>query len=230
MNLYVYSDESGVFDKKTNSFFVFAGIILTSKEDRNKLKNKYLTLEKSIKYDKEISSKVELKASNIANKTKKRLYSYLKDVIKFSVVINLQKLFDYKGKDNKQRYLDYAFKIGFKRTLKKLEKDGLIRLNDIERIFIECDEHTISTSGIYDLRDSIYNELKYGITNFNKNAQYGAIIPELVDVEVKYLDSKNNALIRCADIVSNFVYTSYRDMNIDRIEKLDKEIYLEQLP
>ncbi|VWL85601.1 DUF3800 domain-containing protein [Oceanivirga miroungae] len=230
MNLYIYSDESGVFDKKTNDFFVFAGILFTSRDDRNKLKSKYLTLEKSIKYDKEISPKEELKASNLANKTKKRLYSYLKDVIKFSVIIDLRKLYDYKGKDNKQRYLDYAFKIGLKRTLKKLEKNNILKLNEIERIFIECDEHTIATSGIYDLRDTIYNEFKYGVVNFNHNAQYGAIIPDLVDVEVKYLDSKNNALIRCADIVSNFVYTSYRDFNIARIEKLNNEVYIELLP
>ena len=31
MNIYIYSDESGVFDKEHNDYFVFGGLILLGK-------------------------------------------------------------------------------------------------------------------------------------------------------------------------------------------------------
>lgn len=36
MNIYVYSDESGVFDKEHNDYFVFGGLILLGTEDKEK--------------------------------------------------------------------------------------------------------------------------------------------------------------------------------------------------
>ena len=35
MNIFVYSDESGVFDVKHNEIYVFAGVVYLSKEDRD---------------------------------------------------------------------------------------------------------------------------------------------------------------------------------------------------
>lgn len=35
MNIYVYSDESGVFDKAHNDYFVFGGLILLGTEERD---------------------------------------------------------------------------------------------------------------------------------------------------------------------------------------------------
>ena len=35
MNLFVYSDESGVFDHKHNDLFVFGGLVFLSKEDKD---------------------------------------------------------------------------------------------------------------------------------------------------------------------------------------------------
>ena len=36
MNIYVYSDESGVFDRKHNDIYVFGGLILLGTEEKNK--------------------------------------------------------------------------------------------------------------------------------------------------------------------------------------------------
>ena len=33
MDIYIYSDESGVFDKEHNDFFVFAGVILLGEDE-----------------------------------------------------------------------------------------------------------------------------------------------------------------------------------------------------
>lgn len=35
MNLFIYSDESGVFDNNHNDYFVFGGIICFGKEEKN---------------------------------------------------------------------------------------------------------------------------------------------------------------------------------------------------
>jgi len=47
MKIYVYSDESGVFDKIHNDYFVFAGIIIIGDNDKIKWSNKYISAEKN---------------------------------------------------------------------------------------------------------------------------------------------------------------------------------------
>lgn len=46
MNIYVYSDESGVFDKEHNDYFVFGGRILLGTEDKENWSRKYFSVEK----------------------------------------------------------------------------------------------------------------------------------------------------------------------------------------
>lgn len=41
MDIYVYSDESGVFDKEHNDVYVFGGIILLSKSSKDECTRKY---------------------------------------------------------------------------------------------------------------------------------------------------------------------------------------------
>ena len=40
MNLYIYSDESGVFDKAHNNYFVFGGIICIDNNEKEMLSRK----------------------------------------------------------------------------------------------------------------------------------------------------------------------------------------------
>lgn len=35
MNLFIYSDESGVFDKAHNKYYVYAGLIFFNKKDKD---------------------------------------------------------------------------------------------------------------------------------------------------------------------------------------------------
>ena len=46
MNIFVYSDESGVFDKVHNDIYVYGGIIFLSKEEKDNNVRKYLNVEK----------------------------------------------------------------------------------------------------------------------------------------------------------------------------------------
>ena len=49
MNIFVYSDESGVFDKIHNNFFVFGGLLFLSKEERDVWNRKYIHTENTIR-------------------------------------------------------------------------------------------------------------------------------------------------------------------------------------
>lgn len=45
MDIFVYSDESGVFDVKHNDIYVFGGLILLGKEERDVCARKYLAVD-----------------------------------------------------------------------------------------------------------------------------------------------------------------------------------------
>lgn len=49
MEIYVYSDESGVFDKEHNDIFVFGGLIFLKKKDMEICSRKYLVAESAIR-------------------------------------------------------------------------------------------------------------------------------------------------------------------------------------
>ena len=48
-------------------------------------------------------------------------------------------------KKDKQRYLDYAYKIGIKDCFKKLIAERRIKKDEVENIYVFVDEHTTTT-------------------------------------------------------------------------------------
>ncbi len=125
MDLFIYSDESGVFDKKHNEIFVFGGLILFGKKERDDCSRKYLAAEKSMRREK-YPEHAELKACKISNKEKGKLYRSLNHAVRFGVVINQKKVLNqiFLSKKDKQRYLDYAYRIGLRKALKHLIKEN----------------------------------------------------------------------------------------------------------
>lgn len=69
MERYVYSDESGVFDKFHNEVFVFGGLIFLKKREMENCSRKYIVAENAIRGDK-YGANDELKACRISNKEK----------------------------------------------------------------------------------------------------------------------------------------------------------------
>ena len=74
MNLYVYSDESGVFDKEHNDYFVFGGIICVGTEEKELLSRRYANVEKVLRKNKGVSLEYELKATQVDNAEKGKLF------------------------------------------------------------------------------------------------------------------------------------------------------------
>ena len=81
----------------------------------------------------------------------------MNQVIRFGIVINQKNVLDriFMSKKDKQRYLDYAYKVGLKKALQRLIKEEKINPGEIETIHIYNDEHSTATNGRYELREGL---------------------------------------------------------------------------
>lgn len=207
-NIYIYSDESGVFDRFHNDYFVFAGVIFFSEEEKDIASRKFAHVEKTIRSSGQYQKDIELKACRISNQQKGKLYRSLNGVYKFCVVIK-QKNVNYKiysNKKHKQRYLDYAYKIVLKKCFEILIENKYMSARKIRVIFVNADEHVTATDGKYELRESLLNEFKNGTFNPTWEKHFDPVFPYLRDVEVRFCNSKKVLLVRAADIIANRCY------------------------
>lgn len=209
LEIFVYSDESGVFDNVHNDIFVFAGVVFLGKEQKDAAMRKFLKAEKLLRENK-YDSLLELKASSINFKDRGKLYRSLNSVQKVCTVIKQDKVNSsfFGDKKTKQRYLDYAYKMMIKRYLEYAIANRLFKKDDVTAIRFFVDEHSTATNGKYELKESIEHELRYGITNY----EYNLFFPPLFDknilkiIDIKFCDSKSVPLIRAADIVANRIF------------------------
>lgn len=206
MDIFVYSDESGVFDKKHNKYYVYGGLIFLSKIDKDTASRKYLHAEKIIRP--KYAPQEELKACRISNTEKGKLFRALNQFYKFGVVVNQTHVLDriYNSKKDKQRYLDYAYKIGLKRAFERMIKGQIIEPQQVKNIHIFVDEHTTATNGRYELREGLEQEFKLGTFNMDYSKDFPPIFPDLNSLDVNFCDSSTRILIRAADIIANRLY------------------------
>lgn len=208
MNIYIYSDESGVFDKVHNDIFVFGGLIILGKESKEIWCRKYSAAERNVRRSKEYPRGYELKASNIRNKHKRKLYRSLDNCYKFGVVIDQKRVLDriFNSKKDKQRYLDFAYKIAVKRSLEDLIHREIINITDIKNICFYVDEHTTATNGCYELKDALERELKHGTYNGSYDVYFPPLFPNMQCVQLSFCNSETTLLVRGADMVANRIY------------------------
>ena len=208
MNIYIYSDESGVFDKAHNQIFVFGGLLFLSKTDRDIASRKYINVENTIRGIERMPLTDEVKASSISNKSKSKIYRSLNKYEKFGIVIHQDKLLDriFGDKKSKQRYLDWAFKIAIKAKFHSLIKAGIINPDDVENLYFFVDEHTTATNGRYELEETLEQEFKLGTYNYDWSIAHAPIFTKLQSVSVQYCDSSTKPLVRAADIIANHIY------------------------
>ncbi|QXW65620.1 DUF3800 domain-containing protein [Streptobacillus moniliformis] len=212
-NIYIYSDESGVFDKKHNNFFIYSGIILLSKEEKENCKILFLNLEKRLKIKYKIGRNKELKATMLNKKEKMNFLRSLNKFHKFTVIIDLNKVISeiFLTKKSKQRHLDYSYKLGIKKAFEYLIKTKIVNNTKETILNINYDEHTISTDAYRTFKEDINDEFKNGRFNYKYNKFHPPIFKKLENLHIKSCNSSNTPLIRVSDILSNIVYTSVRD-------------------
>lgn len=224
MNIYVYSDESGVFDKAHNQYFVFGGVILFGTESKDLWSRKYSHAEKVLRANKGVAKNYELKASQITNKEKNKLFRSLNNCYKFGVIINQNKVMDkiFQNKKAKQRYLDYAYKIAVRKALESYINADLLNPDEVEQIFFYVDEHNTATNGIYELKEALEQEFKLGTYNYNYKKFYPPIFPKMEVVSLEFCNSQSKLLIRAADIVANKIYYLARNEKYGDIPTTEK--------
>ena len=224
INIFVYSDESGVFDRNHEDYFVFGGIVFLSTGDKDLWSRKYIAAERNIRKAESMKPSEEVKAYSVSNKSKYKLYSSVSQVERFGAVISLKKLnmHLFNNKKSKQRYLDWAFKMAVRRKLESLIQSGYIHPEDVENIYFLADEHSTATNGRYELKESLERELKIGTFNGNWSVFHEPLFPTISSVSLEYCNSAKKTLVRAADIVANRLYfLAYRNSGIiPREEKL----------
>lgn len=229
MDLYIYVDESGTFDKNHNKIFVFGGVIFLGKKDRDIAIREYCHVERTIRGNGKYIKNQELKACIITNKEKGKIFRSLNKQIKFGVVVHQRCLLDriFDTKKDKQRYLDYAFKIGLKKCFKALIEEGTLSPTNINMMYVFMDEHTTATNGRYELREGLEQEFKSGTFNMQYDRFFPPLFPSLSAVDLQYCNSSKKVLIRAADIVANRIY---KDAISNKLCELNNKVYLHNLP
>lgn len=208
LDIYVYTDESGVFDKEHETIYVYGGVIFLNSKDKEISGRKYISAEKVLRNSHPKYRSGELKASRLDNRHKASLFRSLNGEIKFSIVVNIDRVHDriFGEKRSKQRYLDYVYKVGLKKVLKRLVADCKIETTEVDTISIFTDEHSTATNGKYELREALLNEFKYGTFNQDWNIFYPPLFEQLSSLTVDYCNSARKPHIRMADIIANRAY------------------------
>lgn len=230
MNIYIYSDESGVFDYKHDKYYVFGGLIILGKDRQEDERRKYSKVEADVR--RSVHQYGELKAAFLPNKYKMKILRSLNGSYKFAVIVEQQRVNAniWKSKKDKQRYLDYVYKIAVKRALENLINQGIFIPNDVDEIYFCVDEHTTATNGRYELREALEQEFKNGTYNMNYSLFFPPLFPDLNSVNLAYLNSSTpkNRLIRAADIIANIVYHYATTEDFSKLDAISNLFYIKQ--
>ena len=228
MDIFVYSDESGVFDKVHNSIYVYGGLICLGKQSKDEWIRRYTAAERAIRSSNKYPADAELKASFLSNKDKGKLVRSLNGCYKFGVVISQKQLLDriFDSKKDKQRYLDYAYKIGLKRALADLLDRNIIHANNVSNLHVYADEHTTATNGRYELREALEQEFKNGTYNCSYDKFFEPLFVDMQGVHLNFCNSAATTLVRAADHIANRIYHEA----LNKKEKGHQNLHITHLP
>lgn len=227
VDIFVYGDESGVFDKFHHDFFVFGGLVFLGKERKDIAARKFISAEKMIRGQ---YGDGELKACRLSNKHRSGLFRSTNGEIRYAFVVDQPKVNEgiFGNKKSKQRFLDYVYKVGLKSVFGRMIKSGILDPMSVGNIHIFFDEHATATDGRYELREAIDMEFRVGTMNFRYNTFHKPIFPKMAGgITLEFKDSKSTPLIRASDIIANRAF--YYATN-SRIDELSALLYTAKFP
>ena len=147
MNIYVFSDESGIFDYKHHEWFVYAGVVVIGKQEMDILSRKFLALEKKLRQKTKYRNMPELKAKYLDEKDRKKLLGVFCETYKFAIVIKLNHL-DLKrvfhNQKSKQNYMDFAYRFVLRKAFEHMICRGSLFPDEAFDIIINEDNHQYS--------------------------------------------------------------------------------------
>ena len=231
--IYINIDDSGKL-VITEKVAIYAGLVLTSKQEKDKFITQYRSIVNDIKCkycNKDVTicksnrSCPEIKHNMLKNKHIRQLMNYIKKYSVLCCIINNDNVYERikTDKSSRGRFLDYSLKLLIKNTIKGLIKANKIDANKPVKLVINIDEQTTKTNGYYNLKDAIIEELLYGIYNYNYNIKYEPILYSNLEVILNYQKSDKSYLIQASDLIAGTIRRLYID-NIDNITEFNKRI------
>ena len=210
VNLYVYSDESGVFDISNYDYYAYGGVMFADPVVMQDCLRKYLNIEEQIRKDRDISNEAELKAAMLTPLDRRRLFQTTSAGMRFGIIIHEKKILPqiFDNKKTKQRFLDYAYLCAIGRCINQQILAGTIKPEEVINLYFNVDEHTSATNGKYELHESLEQYFQIGTFSSNWDAYYPPIFPNVSTIKLKYCNSASTPLIRAADIIANKVLQS----------------------
>lgn len=225
--VYFFFDDSGVLHPNEESgYFVYGGYVFISREELDSAKRKYINANKKLRET--LGRADELKAAGLSVNHKRTLYMSIREYESVSCSVEIGRVYTSitKGKKSICRYKDYVLKRCIKGKIQELIRKGKIRSDEDIKIEVNIDEQLTATNGYYSLRDSIYEELKHGITNFDYGAFHKPVFEGEVDVVVRYCESKSNYLIQASDILANRIWSSFRIPKPELLATIPNHLHL----
>ena len=233
--IFVFMDDSG---KLTNNDICccYGGVVFLDKKEKDKFITQYKQIINNIKCnycDKDINNCnkncPEIKNYTLKDNAKKRwIKNYINKYKTFCVVVKNKNVYSYiiNNKASKGRFIDYIQKIIIKEIFIHLIKNKDINPNENIKLNLYIDEQTTKSNGYYNLKNSIIEEFRYGISNYNYGAKYNAILHNNFDVNIIYVDSKKNYAVQAADFMAGEARSKYINFIQDKTNCLD-ELYKE---
>lgn len=211
--------------KWTIAILCVCRVCVYKQDEIDNARREYVSAVKKLR--KTLGIKGELKACYLKPDNKRFLYNVVRKYDSASVSVNKSRVYDYimNNKASICRYKDYALKRCVKLKLQSLLDVGRISKDEDIEISIYIDEQLTASDGYYTLKDSIREELMYGIVNFDYGVSHPNMFDSDVCINIHYCDSSKNYLIQASDILANRIWTSYVVENA-KLRKIPNHTFL----
>lgn len=215
-NIYIYMDDSGKMSH-VDKCCSYGGIYFKNSVDRDNFKRHYIDVINDNKCrfcedDKEHCNEdcPEIKSHNTNTKFRRRIVNLIKNsdyTNSFATTIYNRDIPKevLNVKHSRGRRTDYYQKRIIKDIIKKLIIDKDIDPYQPIKLIIRIDERPQATNGLYNLEESIIEELMYGITNYDYGCTFPPILFGGLKINLKYVDSKKEPLVQASDFFVGYV-------------------------
>lgn len=225
--VYINLDDSGKLTTKEH-ISVYGGLVFLSKKEKDKFITQYRNIVDDIKCD---YCKVqnncnhncpEIKNTNIKSNDKRRIMNYIKKYFVVALVIENDKVYEHikENKAAKGRFIDYSIRRLIKDIIKSLIENKLVDAQKPIKLIVNIDEQSTKSNGYYNLKDGLFEELKYGIINYNYSAKIKPIIYSELDIRISYQNSGKSFVIQAADLLAGTI----RRKSINNSNNISKEL------
>lgn len=232
----IFMDDSGVLCQN-DAIVIYGGLVFTDQNNIDIFTRKYKKVISEIKCSHCWHSNgtcrnhcPEIKFTNTNKNAKhiRRIQNLLSQEHLFFTAVSNMRLYPeiLASKKARGRYKDYAQKLMVKQICRTLIQETNIDPKQDVEIILNCDQDTSATSGLYSIEESIVEELRHGISNWNYGIRFDPIFMGEVKAVKHSCVSKNTYLIQAADFVAGSVRKDILTHRDAFLSKVKDKLYL----